>query len=141
MNPETPLLLDTHILFWFMTKDSRLSASHVNTIGKSVAGSRVKISVISIWELAMLEMKGRIVFSMDLTEWVKRAIAAPGFSLAPLTPDIAIDSTRLPGEFHGDPADRILVATARILNAEILTRDQKILGYARQKHVRAVSAA
>jgi len=63
-------------------------------------------------------------------DWVRDALAYPGVQLLPLTPDIAIESTRLPDPFHKDPADRILVATARVLNLSVLTEDRKILAYA-----------
>ena len=77
---------------------------------------------------------------MPCEAWVKRAPAAPGLELAPLTPEIAIESTRLPGEFHGDPADRVLVATARLMGAALLTRDRQIIEYGRQRYARIVAA-
>jgi len=73
-------------------------------------------------------------------QWVSEALATPGLSLAPLTPEIAIDSTRLPGELHTDPSDRILVATARRLNVTLLTRDHQLLEYGRHRYARIVSA-
>ena len=77
----------------------------------------------------MLEAKGRIRLAKDCLAWVHDALTSPGISLVPLTPEIAVESSRLPGTFHGDPADRILVATARLLGATLLTRDAKILTY------------
>ena len=88
----------------------------------------------------MLEAKGRIRFWMDCMDWVDQALAAPGISLVPLTPEIAIASSRLPGGFHGDPADRIIVATAREMDAALITRDRKILAYGREDYVTAVEA-
>lgn len=79
----------------------------------------------------MLEAKGRLRFDRDCREWVRAALALPGIALAPFTPEIAVESTRLPGEFGGDPADRILVATARLLGARLATRDRRILDYGR----------
>lgn len=98
------------------------------------------VSVISVWEVGMLEAKGRIELFMPCDEWIRRALATPGLALAPLTPEIALDSTRLPGDLHGDPADHILVATARRMGARILTKDRRLIGYARQGHVRVVPA-
>lgn len=83
----------------------------------------------------MLDAKGRIRLAKDCLAWVREALGAPGVSLVPLTPEIAVESSRLPGEFHGDPADRILVATARLLGAALLTRDERILAYGKRKHV------
>ena len=85
--------------------------------------------------MGMLEAKGRISFPLSCEEWIRRALAAPGMALAPLTPEIALASTRLPGEFHGDPADRIITATARQLGALLLTRDREIIDYGEKGHV------
>src|ERR1039458_5729992 len=90
--------------------------------------------------IAMLESKGRVRIHMDCLEWVRRALETPGLSLVPLTPEIAVESTRLPGNIHADPADRILVATARNLGARLMTRDQALLDYGRKRHARIVSA-
>ncbi len=95
----------------------------------------VRVSAISVWEIAMLEAKGRIRLSKDCRSWVDEASHAPGVALVPLTPEIAVESSRLPGTFHGDRADRILVATARREGAIFLTRDEKILAYGRTKHL------
>jgi len=81
----------------------------------------------------MLEAKGRIELKMSCAEWVNQALATPGLSLYPLTLEIAIES-RLPGRFHGDPADRVLMATARTRGAKLLTKDERLLGYGRQRH-------
>ncbi|HXI38771.1 MAG TPA: type II toxin-antitoxin system VapC family toxin [Bryobacteraceae bacterium] len=82
----------------------------------------------------MLEAKGRIELKMSCAEWVKQALAAPGLSLYPLTLEIAIESSRLPGRFHGDPADRVLMATARTSGAKLLTKDERLPEYGRQRH-------
>ena len=87
----------------------------------------------------MLEAKGRVVLPLDGMEWVRQALKAPGISLTALTPEIALESSRLPGEFHGDPADRILTATARNLQAALVTQDQRILHYAQKRFLTAVA--
>ena len=91
--------------------------------------------MISVWELGLLESKGRVHLHTSCAQWVEDALAMPGLTLAPLTPTIAIESTRLPGSFHGDPADRIIVATARTMGARLLTSDKNIRAYGRQRHV------
>jgi PIN domain nuclease of toxin-antitoxin system len=93
------------------------------------------LSVMSVWELGILEAKGRIQLHAPCEQWVQEALAMPGLSVAPLTPEIALASSRLPQPFHGDPADRIIVATARTMGVRLATRDSKILEYGRQRHV------
>lgn len=87
----------------------------------------------------MLAQKGRITLGQPSLPWIKNAIKASNVHLVHLSPEIAIESTELPGNFHGDPADRIIVASARILNFTILTRDQKILQYSKEHRVHAMS--
>lgn len=93
------------------------------------------VSAISVWEVAMLDSKGRIRLSGDGSEWVREALSAPGVQLLPLSPDIAVASSRLPGTFHGDPADRILAASARLMTLTLVTRDERMLAYAAAHYV------
>jgi PIN domain nuclease of toxin-antitoxin system len=131
--PARPLLLDTHVWIWAM--DGWLGelgqVAHDEIVQAGMDG-RLLISAISVWEVGMLEAKGRIRFAMEVGEWVRRALEAPGVRLSPLTPEVAIDGSRLPQGVHGDPADRILMATARRVGATLVTRDAKILDYGRQ---------
>jgi PIN domain nuclease of toxin-antitoxin system len=136
-----PLLLDTHCWVWLeFGHQDRFSRSGFVAFREAAERRKLLVSVISIWEVGMLEAKGRIELFMPCDEWIKRALATPGLALAPLTPEIALDSTRLPGDLHGDPADRILVATARRMGARILTKDRRLISYARQGHVRVIPA-
>jgi PIN domain nuclease of toxin-antitoxin system len=106
------ILLDTHTWIWLINGVEPLKSSKALALIEQAAKlSNVRISAISVWEAGMLEAKGRISFSMDCLDWVKQALTAPGISLVPLTPEIAVASSQLPGAFHGDPADRIIVAT------------------------------
>jgi PIN domain nuclease of toxin-antitoxin system len=136
-----PLLLDTHCWIWMQfglmdqfTREARTA------IDRAVREDRLFVSVISVWEIGLLESKGRIALFIEYERWIRQALATPGLQLAPLTPSIAILSTRLPGNFHGDPADRFLVATARIDGARLITKDRRILEYGREKHVSVLSA-
>ena len=131
-----PLLLDTHYWIWFQAgaKD-QISDKALKAIEGAATGGQLLLSVISVWELGMLEAKGRIRLQRPCEEWVKEALATPGLELVPLTPEIALDSSRLPAGFPGDPADRIIVATARRMAARLLTRDQKLVEYGRHRHV------
>jgi len=88
----------------------------------------------------MLESKGRIQIPMNCLDWVNKALNAPGISLAPITAKIAIESSRLPGEFHGDPADRLIVSTARTLDAILITHDKDIIKYSANKYVKVMKA-
>jgi len=112
-----------------------MKPSAIRVVEEAARFGLVGVSAISVWEVAMLEAKGRIRLSKDCLSWVNEALRAPGLGLIPLTPEIAVDSSRLPGVFHGDPADRILVATARRQGAIFLTRDEKILSYGKAKHL------
>lgn len=130
------LLLDTHIWIWAMTGDlPRLSDNHLAAIANAEKERRLAISAISVWEVGMLEAKGRIDLGGDCQTWIDKALSFPGLVLIPLTPNIAIQSSRLPGEIHGDPADRILAATARSTDRILLTKDHKLLDYGEQGYI------
>jgi PIN domain nuclease of toxin-antitoxin system len=134
------LILDTHVWVWLINGDKRLAASKaLSWIEKASKINSVYVSAISVWEVAMLEAKGRISFTVSCMDWVQNALSAPGIILLPIHPEIAVESTRLPGEFHGDPADRIIVASARKLDIALVTEDSKIRNYANGGHVRMAS--
>ncbi len=134
------LLLDTHVWVWLMLGDSRLGKPARKLLEEAVPDGRLLVSIISVWEVAMLEANGRLILAAECADWVREALLAPGVRLAELTPEIAVASTRLPGKFHGDPADRILAATARETGAALITADRAILDYGRRGHLRALKA-
>ena len=141
--PDLParVLLDTHVWIWTVSGEvDRMAPAAVEQLRRAAARGRLLVSAISVWEVAMLQAKGRIALALELEEWVRRALAAPGLRLAELSPDVLVESTRLPGEVHGDPADRMLVATARRLGASLVTRDAAILSYARGGHLAVLDA-
>ncbi len=128
------IVLDTHALIWWLGDDKRLSRSARSTIDKSIAnGEGVVISAISAWEVAMLVKRGRLALSMAVDEWLLAVGSIEGVSIVPITAEVAVHSANLPGEFHQDPADRMIVALARERNAVLLTADEKIHRY---PHVR-----
>ncbi|MGA3238389.1 MAG: type II toxin-antitoxin system VapC family toxin [Bryobacteraceae bacterium] len=132
---RVPLLLDTHFWIWLQNGEPGVFTAPIRrAIDASAAGGRLYLSIISVWEVALLESKGRIELSLPCGLWVQQALAIPGLAVAPLTPEIAIESCNLPPPFHGDPADRIIVATARNLGARLLTRDRNIIEYGRKRH-------
>ena len=135
------LLLDTHCWIWAqLGLIQQLSRAALESIRNAESGGNLRISVISIWELAMLEHKGRVALPMNVRSWVDQALTKPGIAVAPLTAEIMIESVHLPGEMHGDPADRMLVATARVLGATLATKDAHLIRYSKQRHVRALEA-
>ncbi len=134
-----PLLLDTHIWVWaWEQREDEMSSRVLEAIDIASQHGLLLVSAISMWEIAMLVEKGRITLSSEPFQWIERAITAPGVQVVGLTPDIAVGSTRLPGKPHGDPADRILMATARSVGARLVTRDQRILSYAENTGTLAV---
>jgi len=110
------------------------------TISQAANYGLVYISAISVWEVAILDQSKKVTLSVECRTWIDRALKAPGVQFAPLSPAIMIDSPRLPGCVHRDPADRMLIATARSLNATLVTRDKLILDYSRTGYVKTLSA-
>lgn len=130
------LLLDTHIWIWLMNGDAqKLSLLCRETIEHSSQSGKLAVSAISVWEVGMLEAKGRIKLTKACLDWVNEALSAPGIRLIPLSPEIAIESSHLPNVLHGDPADRILAATARVCNAVLVTQDTKLIEYSKQHYL------
>ncbi len=122
------IVLDTHIWVWWVHGDKRLSQSQAEIIKSSENGA-IGVSAISIWEVAKLVQYQRLKLPCPLEEWMGHALSYPGLSVVHLTPEIAIESCRLPGNFHRDPADQIIVATARLHGCSLITSDSKLLAY------------
>ncbi len=119
-------LLDTHILLWWHGDRSGLSREQQDVIAAAGADSPLEVSDISLWEVAMLHGLGRIRLTIPLREWLDKAVSAPLVRRHGISPAVAAELASLPDSFHRDPADRILVATARVLGATLLTRDRRI---------------
>lgn len=122
------ILLDTHIWVWWTSSPDKLTVEQMDAILAKEADI-IGISTISCWEIAKLVERGRLKLDCSIDEWFSLALQYPGVQLLELTPAIAPASTRLPGEFHRDPADQIIVATARIFNCPLITSDEKIISY------------
>jgi len=134
------VVLDTHVLVWLVQGNLRLAPSVVATIEQSAREDSVAVSAITPWEIAMLVAKGRLTLARDVQDWIDEALAQPGIRLAALDPVIAVASTRLPGTLHGDPADRLIVATARQRGAQLITADDQLLAYGAAGHVDILDA-
>jgi PIN domain nuclease of toxin-antitoxin system len=117
------ILLDTHAWVWWLDRPDLLSKRAVREIE---GAAELGVSAISCWEVGMLVAKGRMRLSVDVGLWVNEAVAQPRISLLPLSPGVAVLSTRLPEEVNQDPADRILVATAMVHGLPVLTRDRRL---------------
>jgi PIN domain nuclease of toxin-antitoxin system len=134
------LLLDTHTVLWMVEDHPRLGAETAKTINRAAREDRIAVSAITPWEIALLVSKKRIDMQQDPLEWVNAALSLPGVHLVPLDPEIAVASTRLPFDMHSDPADRILVATARHLGATLVTAHKTLLSLAKKGNFRAIDA-
>lgn len=133
------IVLDTHAWVWSMLNQTDKIAVEIQDLMNSAfAEKRLALSAISTWEVGMLTAKQRLQLDLPCLEWVKQA--SEGFILLPLSLDIAVESSFLPHDFHGDPADRIIVTTAKLHQATLITNDRKILGYAKQCGIVSVLA-
>ena len=120
-------LLDTHVLIWWLQGDGPLSSAQRRVLSAADGDSPLRVSDISLWEIATLHSLGRIQLTLPLREWLEKAAAPPLVRRHGISPAVAAEVTALPDSFHRDPADRILVATARILGATLLTNDRHIV--------------
>ncbi len=122
------ILLDTHTWIWWTHEPHLLSQQQIEEIKRNETDV-IGISAISCWEIAKLVEYKRLKLPIALSQWFQLALSYRGVRLFDLTPEIAIESTQLPGEFHRDPADQIIVATARLNDCPLVTADGKILKY------------
>lgn len=129
------IVLDTHALVWWLAGDSALSQRAKAAIEHELEGGQIVISSITAWEIAMLVERGRLVLTMDVENWLATAAQIDAVRFVPVALDVMLKSSALPGEFHQDPADRMIVATARQLAAPLVTMDTKIRAY---PHVKTI---
>lgn len=129
------ILIDTHIWLWYLNGDKSLSSRIKKTIDSSAIDNELYLSAISVWEIAMLVRKKRITLNTSCQTWVHCSLSLPGVNLIPLSPEIAIESCELPGDFHGDPADRIIVASAKVENLSIISRDEQMIAYCKKQDI------
>ena len=123
------LLLDTHVLIWLDEGSARLGSAAIKRIDESLAGGQLGVATISFWETAMLVEKGRLAMQIELDIW-RRELLKAGIIEIPLDGASAIRAGQLKS-FHGDPADRMIVAAAIENSAELMTADEKILSWRR----------
>lgn len=127
---DLPVLLDTCALLWMALGDEKLSNGPAkNKIEKAFKNNQLHLAAISLWEIAMLESKNRIVLNEPVLSWVTTCIQKYNLNIIPIGVEVAIESCHLPGGFHSDPSDRMIVATARVHHLTLVTQDQLILDY------------
>jgi PIN domain nuclease of toxin-antitoxin system len=129
------IVLDTHVLVWWVNGDEMLTSKAQRAIERELDGGQIIVSSITAWEIAMLVEREKLVLSMDVESWLGTVAQIDAVHFFPVDNEIGLKSVVLPGEFHKDPADRMIVATARRLAAPLVTRDEKILAY---KHVKTI---
>jgi PIN domain nuclease of toxin-antitoxin system len=119
-------LLDTHAWIWWIDQDQRLGAASIAALDALPRDERPWLSDISLWEVATLVERGRLSLDIPLAEWLEAAAHPRSVRIAPITTAVAAAVAELPASFHRDPADRVIVATARVLGVPLLTRDTRI---------------
>ena len=130
-------LLDTHVWVWLIEGSPRLNSAAVKELDHLQRSGRLYASVISAWEIGLLNSLGRLSLSVDVGAWLRASVEPDRIQLQPLALAAAVEANELPGDIHRDPADRIIVATARVHGFMLLTRDEILLDYAKQGHLRA----
>lgn len=129
------IILDTHAFVWFLSNPELLSNKALAAVENSIEAGSCCVSSISVWEIALLVQRQRIVLDIALETWIGKAEDLGIFSFIPVNNKIALRSVSLPEPFHKDPADRIIVATAIDAGASIITKDEKILEYSHVKTI------
>jgi len=123
------IILDTQAWLWWLHDPSRLSRRSLSRIQAAEKGKGIRVSSISVWEIAVKTQLGKLELPLEISEWYERACSYPNLVVEPLSPLDAIASTQLPGRFHKDPADRMIIAMARRHGAPLVTSDSRIRAY------------
>lgn len=123
------MLLDTHAWIWWISNPELLSQNAIDAINSAISEDKIYVSSISVWEASMLVEKHRLSLKIDFEKWLEMNELIPYLNFVPVNNKIAFQSTRLLGDFHADPADRIIVATAIVNDWKLITKDKKILDY------------
>lgn len=135
MGVNEVIVLDTHILIWWVNDPAALSEPSRTVIEAALSSRTVHVSCISSWEIALLVERGRLRLALDVRDWLSRCEALPFLTFVPVSNAIAVESVRLPDFPHADPADRIIAATALSLGASLVTKDDKLRNYPHLKTV------
>jgi PIN domain nuclease of toxin-antitoxin system len=139
MSDGAGILLDTHTWLWLATGDERLPVSIRTSLEKFEAKGQLFVSAISLLEIASMARRKRISLPVALSDWLERALEEANIGLIAISPRIASETALLPEEFHGDPADRLIAATARVANLTLCTHDKEVLRHAKRGLFRALA--
>jgi PIN domain nuclease of toxin-antitoxin system len=123
------IVLDTHAWLWWLSDPDKLSRRARTAIDASLGSAAVHVSSISAWEVTLLVRKGRLTLRLAADEWIARSEALSFLRFVPLDNRIAVRSNSLPAPIHDDPADRMIVATALVLGASLVTKDARLRRY------------
>ena len=129
------IVLDTNTWIWFISNPDFLSKRAQKAVNAAVKDKSILISSISAWEIALLVKKRRLELTLEVTDWIAKSESLPFIKFVPVTNSIAVKSVNLPLPLHPDPVDRIIIATTLSLGAALVTKDEKLLGYA---HINAI---
>ena len=120
------VLLDTHVWVWWLTSDPRLPIRERHALDEEATHERIRLSAVSMWEAQMLHAKGRLVLPLPFGEWLRRAVDSRVLTITPVDLGVVLALDQLPAGFHGDPADRLIVATAHANAWPLATHDVAI---------------
>lgn len=131
-------LLDTHIWFQFVSGDKSLSPKVRQLISETIPNHAIYVAAISCWEIAMLSSKKRIILKEPCFTWIKHSLYLLRAQILELSIEVATESCQLPDKFHADPADRMIVATARANGLPLITQDKNIIAYAKNGYLNII---
>lgn len=134
------MVLDTHVLVWLMQEPDKIGRRALAAIDRAVQDGPVYFPAITTWEISMLACRNKLQLGAETGSWIARVLADGRVQIADLSAKIALDAGCLPGEIHGDPADCMIVATARAMGLPLVTADRAILAYAAAGHLKAIDA-
>jgi len=134
-----PLLIDTHVWLWLVLADPQLKPPVRLILEQASLAGQIFLSPISMWEIALKHSRGKLQLDRPIREWLTQAARLPGMHLAQITPAIAAECAELPAAFHGDPADRLIAATARSEGLTLITHDTKLLKLASRGFLKAIA--
>jgi len=129
------IVLDTHVWIWWLSNPKTLSQRAQTAVTAAMEDGTILISSISTWEVALLVARDRLRLTMEVSDWIAKSEVLPFVTFVPVDNAIALRAVSLPGSFHNDPADRIIVATALSMGAAVVTRDERILKYRQVKAI------
>lgn len=129
------IVLDTHVWLWWISNPDNLSQDARKAVDTNMKNDAILISSISAWEVALLVARGRLKLTMDVPDWIGKSERLPFVTFIPIDNAIALKSVFLPERFHKDPADRIIIATAIVMGAPVVTKDKRIINY---PHVKTI---